>query len=214
MGLPDRRLTFSRQEEGPVEGRSGTAADSAIVRGARISRPDWLIYPECGISKIQLARYCEGIAVGASRTSEGRPLTLVHCSAGVAAPCKQLKHAKQWGPSALRRVKIQEKTKLGEALVADSIKAVVSLAQMGIVEIHTCNSTTDDLEPPQPHHVGSRPGSRSTVEAHRHRGVTENRLHGNATTSGSREMQEAAALDPGEHAGAGVEGGRTHADCR
>ena len=78
----------------------------------------------------------------------GRPLTLVHCPAGLAAPCIYLKHAKAWGPSALRRVKIQEKTKVGEYLVADSIEAVVSLAQMGIVEIHTWNSTMEDIERP------------------------------------------------------------------
>jgi bifunctional non-homologous end joining protein LigD len=45
-------------------------------------------------------------------------------------------------------VKIQEKTKVGEYLVADSVEAFVSLAQMGIVEIHTWNSTTDDIEDP------------------------------------------------------------------
>ena len=54
-------------------------------------------------------------------------LTLVHCPAGIVAPCNFLKHAKAWGPSALRRLRIQEKTKVGEYLVADSIEAVVSL---------------------------------------------------------------------------------------
>jgi hypothetical protein len=53
-----------------------------------------------------------------------------------------------WGPSVLRRVRIQEETKFGEYLVADSIEAVVSLAQIGIVEIHTWNSTADDIEHP------------------------------------------------------------------
>jgi DNA primase len=51
-------------------------------------------------------------------------------------------------PSALRRVRIQETTKVGEYLVADSIEAVVSLAPMGIVEIHTWNSTADEIERP------------------------------------------------------------------
>jgi len=41
-----------------------------------------------------------------------------------------------------------EKTKVGEYLVADSIEAVVSLAQMGIVEIHTWNSTATDVDRP------------------------------------------------------------------
>jgi bifunctional non-homologous end joining protein LigD len=72
----------------------------------------------------------------------------VHCPAGIAADCNYLKHAKQWGPTALRRVRIQEKTKVGEYLVADTIEAVVALAQMGIVEIHTWNSIIDTVESP------------------------------------------------------------------
>jgi bifunctional non-homologous end joining protein LigD len=73
---------------------------------------------------------------------------LVHCPDGLAAPCIYLRHGKAWGPRALRRVKIQEKTKVGEYLVADSVEGVVSLAQMGIVEIHTWNSTAEDIEHP------------------------------------------------------------------
>ena len=121
---------------------------ASTVLGIRISHPERLIYPDLGISKIQLARYYEAIADWIVPHVAGRPLTLVHCPAGLAAPCIYLKHAKAWGPSALRRVKIQEKTKIGEYLVADSIEAVVSLAQMGIVEIHTWNSTIEAIERP------------------------------------------------------------------
>jgi bifunctional non-homologous end joining protein LigD len=123
-------------------------ADASTVAGVRISHPDRLIYPDLGISKIQLARYYEEIGKWIVPHVAGRPLTLVHCPAGLAAPCIYMKHAKAWGPGALRRVKIQEKTKVGEYLVADSIEAVVSLAQMGIVEIHTWNSTVKDIERP------------------------------------------------------------------
>jgi bifunctional non-homologous end joining protein LigD len=121
---------------------------SAVVAGIRISHPDRLIYPDLGISKLQLARYYERIGDWIVPHLAGRPLTLVHCPAGLASACHYMKHAKAWGPGALRRVQIQEKTKVGEYLVADSIEAVVSLAQMGIVEIHTWNSTDDDLERP------------------------------------------------------------------
>jgi bifunctional non-homologous end joining protein LigD len=107
-----------------------------------------VIYPALGISKLHLARYYEHIAEWIVPHVVGRPLTLVHCPGGIAAPCNFLKHAKAWGPNALRRVHIQEKTKIGQYLVADSIEAVVSLAQMGIVEIHTWNSTIDDIERP------------------------------------------------------------------
>jgi bifunctional non-homologous end joining protein LigD len=129
--------------------RTSTASESSTtVAGVRISHPDRLIYPDLRISKIQLAQYYERIARWIVPHVVGRPLTLVHCPAGIAAPCNFLKHAKAWGPSALRRVRIQEKSKVGEYLVADSIEAVVSLAQMGIVEIHTWNSTADDIDRP------------------------------------------------------------------
>jgi bifunctional non-homologous end joining protein LigD len=121
---------------------------TATVVGIHISHPDRLIYPDLGISKLQLARYYEGIAEWIVPHLKDRPLTLVHCPAGIAAPCIYLKHAKPWGPSALRRVKIQEKTKVGEYLVADTIAAVVTLAQMGIVEIHTWNCSAADVERP------------------------------------------------------------------
>jgi len=119
-----------------------------VVSGVRLSHPDRLIYPELDYSKADLAQYYEEIGKWILPHIKGRPLTLVHCPSGVAGPCMYLRHAKAWGPSALRRVRIQEKTKIGEYLVADSITAVVALAQMGIVEIHTWNSTIDDVERP------------------------------------------------------------------
>jgi bifunctional non-homologous end joining protein LigD len=112
------------------------------VAGVSISHPARLIYPELGITKLALAQYFAAIGDWILPHVRGRPLTLVHCPAGVAAPCNYLKHAKQWGPQALRRITIQEKTKVGEYLVADTTQAVVALSQMGIVEIHTWNATS------------------------------------------------------------------------
>jgi bifunctional non-homologous end joining protein LigD len=140
-----RKQTARRQRR---SAEATTATSRPTVVGIPISHPDRLIYPELGISKIDLARYYEAIGDWIVPHVTGRPLTLVHCPEGIAEPCLYLKHAKQWGPSALRRVRIQEKTKVGEYLVADSLAAVVALAQMGIVEIHTWNSATDHLEQP------------------------------------------------------------------
>ena len=123
-------------------------AELPVVAGIRLSHPDRLIYPDLRLSKLELARYYERIGEWILPHVRGRPLTLVHCPAGVAGPCQFLRHAKAWGPNALRRVTIREKTKIGEYLIADTVAAVVALAQMGIVEIHTWNSTADDLERP------------------------------------------------------------------
>jgi bifunctional non-homologous end joining protein LigD len=131
-------------------GKPGPSASDSIatVLGIPITHPDRLIYPDLGISKIQLAQYYAQVSDWMLPHVARRPLTLVHCPKGLAAPCLYLKHAKAWGPRALRRVRIQEKTKVGEYLVADSAEAIVSLAQMGIVEIHTWNSWSDSIERP------------------------------------------------------------------
>ena len=150
---------------------------SPSVLGVRISHPDRLIYSDLGIAKIQIARYYERIGDWIVPHVAGRPLTLVHCPAGIAAPCHYLKHAKAWGPSALRRVRIQEKTKVGEYLVADSTEALVWLAQMGIVEIHTWNSTADDIERPNRLVWDLDPGPEVRVEAgHKAAGVVRDVL--------------------------------------
>lgn len=132
------------------------------VAGVRISHPSRLIYPAQRISKLDLARYFDQIADWIVPHLIGRPLTLVHCPDGIAAPCNYLRHAKAWGPNALRRVRIREKTKTGEYLIADNVEGVVSLAQMGIVEIHTWNSTDDDIERPNRIVFDLDPGPRVT----------------------------------------------------
>jgi bifunctional non-homologous end joining protein LigD len=128
--------------------RRGEGTVRPVVAGIGLSHADRLIYPELRISKLDLAKYYESIAQWILPHLRGRPLTLVHLPDGVGGACRYLRHAKAWGPTPLRRVNIQEKTKVGEYLVAESISAVVALAQMGIVEIHTWNSTLEDLERP------------------------------------------------------------------
>jgi bifunctional non-homologous end joining protein LigD len=52
------------------------------------------------------------------------------------------------GPNVLKRVAIKEKTKVGEYLAVVNLEGIIALAQMGIIEVHTWNSTIDDVERP------------------------------------------------------------------
>ncbi|WP_437601389.1 non-homologous end-joining DNA ligase [Sorangium sp. So ce590] len=129
-------------------GGRGEESEGASVAGVRLSHPDRVLYPAQGITKRELALYYESVADRMVPLVKDRPLTLVRCPEGAVSGCVFVKHARVRGTSALRRVTIQEKTKAGEYLVADSAEALVSLAQMGILEIHTWNSTTSRLETP------------------------------------------------------------------
>jgi bifunctional non-homologous end joining protein LigD len=106
------------------------------------------MYPEAGLTKVDVARFYERIADWILPHLRGRPLTLVRCPEGLRGECFFMKHSKVWAPPALRRVSIQEKTKVGDYLIADTIDAVVSLVQMDVLEIHTWNSRIDNVERP------------------------------------------------------------------
>jgi bifunctional non-homologous end joining protein LigD len=132
----------------------------ATIAGVRISHPDRIVYPDIVVTKLDVAKYFESIGEWIVPHVEGRPLTLVLCSNGMSGPCAFLKHSKVWGPSVIRRVRIQEKTKIGEYMVADSVAAVVALIQMGVLEIHTWNSTIDKVEKPNRIVIDLDPGEK------------------------------------------------------
>ncbi|HYD40220.1 MAG TPA: DNA ligase D [Anaeromyxobacter sp.] len=137
------------RDAGPARAaREQSAPGAPTVAGVAISHHDRVVFPDLGLTKLDLARYYETVAGAMVPHLAGRPLTLVHCPEGLAGACRYMKHSKQWAPAAVRRVRIQEKTKRGEYLVADDVVALVSLAQMGVVELHTWNSTVERLEEP------------------------------------------------------------------
>jgi bifunctional non-homologous end joining protein LigD len=119
-----------------------------VIAGVAISHANRVVFPDLGLTKLDIARFYETIAQWIVPHVRGRPLTLVHCPKGLSGSCTYMKHSKLWGPSVLRRVRIPEKTKIGEYLVADTLAGVVGLVQMGVLEIHTWNSTADNVERP------------------------------------------------------------------
>jgi bifunctional non-homologous end joining protein LigD len=113
-----------------------------------------------------------------------------------------LRHAKAWGPLPLRRVQIEELHKLGEYLVADDRAGVVSLAQMGVVEIHTWNARAAapylhdrivvDLDP-----GGEVPWPRVVAGAHEARAAFEARwLRAWVKTTGGKGLHVVAPVEP------------------
>ena len=150
----------ARAPAAPPRGRAGAARASTEVAGVRITHPDRVVYPGTTITKLALARFYERIAGWMVPHLRGRPLTLVRCPDGIGGPCFYMKHSKVWAPEGVRRVKIQEKTKVGEYLVVDSPSALVALVQMNIVEIHTWNTCVDHVELPDRIVIDIDPGAR------------------------------------------------------
>jgi bifunctional non-homologous end joining protein LigD len=77
-----------------------------------------------------------------------RPVALVRCPDGIGGQCFYQKHPGSWAPSSLRRVRIREKAKSDDYLVIEDVAGLLSLIQMGVLEIHTWNAQASQLETP------------------------------------------------------------------
>jgi bifunctional non-homologous end joining protein LigD len=128
---------------------TATRGDETItIEGVRITHADRVIYPEQEITKGDLAAFYVSIADWILPHLLDRPTTLVRCPEGLGGECFYQKHTGQWAPPSLRRVKIQEKRKVGEYLVVDDLPGLLGLVQIGVLEIHTWNSSVEHLERP------------------------------------------------------------------
>jgi bifunctional non-homologous end joining protein LigD len=141
---PDKERTARAPRSTPSAKRTA----EATVAGVRLTHADRVLYPSHGTTKLDLARFYESIAKWILPHLEDRPTTLVRCPEGAHKTCFYQKHVGYWAPESLRRVKIQEKRKVGEYLVVDSLASLIGLVQIGILEIHTWNSVVKRLEQP------------------------------------------------------------------
>lgn len=122
--------------------------DTVRVAGVRLTHPDRVMYPEQGVTKADVARYYERVADRILPHLTDRPLSLVRCPSGRQKECFYQKHLGDTRPEAVRTVLIQEKSAKRPYSVVDDLEGLVSLVQIGVLEIHPWGSRTDRLERP------------------------------------------------------------------
>jgi len=174
-----------------------------VVAGVRLTHPDRVLYPAQNTTKRDLALFYESIAEWILPHLKDRPTALVRCPEGVAKECFYQKHVGTWAPESLRRVKIREKTKVGEYLIVDSLPALIGLVQLGILEIHTWNSVVAHLERPDRIVFDLDPGPgvpwKRVIEGARliRERLLELHLESFLKTTGGKGLHVVAPLSPG-----------------
>ncbi|HEY1288307.1 MAG TPA: DNA ligase D [Burkholderiales bacterium] len=147
MGLREDLPAKNVHEEKAVPIRK-TDGGSNTVLGLKISHPERVIWPELGVSKIELARYIEEVGDWLLPHVKNRPLSLVRCPDGVAGECFYQRHlAMAASPGSLQTVK-RERSSKGAYIYAASLDAVVSAVQNGAVELHTWGATLPHIKRP------------------------------------------------------------------
>ncbi len=119
------------------------------VAGVRLSHPDRVLYPEQGVTKLDLARYYQAVEEWILPHVAKRPLTLVRCPEGRKKACFYQKHFRDGMPSSIRSVPIHEEGGTPEPyLYVDDLAGLVGLVQFGVLELHGWGALIDDVERP------------------------------------------------------------------
>ncbi|HEX2091016.1 MAG TPA: non-homologous end-joining DNA ligase [Longimicrobiaceae bacterium] len=118
------------------------------IAGVKVTHPDRVLYPEQGITKRELAEYYVAVEALLLPHLRGRPLTLVRCPSGQETQCFYQRRAAKGTPQALGRVRVPVEGEEETYLVANTLRAVVSLVQMGVLEMHVWGARRDRLDRP------------------------------------------------------------------
>lgn len=141
LGIREDKPAMQVSAEGAPEG----APERADVAGVRISSPERAVWPEEGITKLDLARYLEAAGPAMLEDLAQRPLAFVRHPDGIAGKGFFQKHKGEGWPEAIRTFCDDE----GEdrIFIAD-VEGIVAAAQMGVVEFHIGGMRRDRLDRP------------------------------------------------------------------
>ena len=116
----------------------------------RLTHPDKVLDSGSGITKQGLADYYDAVAPHMLPHIGGRPLSLVRCMNGTSKPCFFQKHVNETLPPDIESVDIVDKksVKPEPYITLSTSQALVELAQLSVLEIHSWGSKNDSLEKP------------------------------------------------------------------
>ncbi|HEY9419970.1 MAG TPA: DNA ligase D [Thermoanaerobaculia bacterium] len=133
-----------KPEEAPLPSKGKKR--EAEIAGVRFSNVDKVLYPEQGVTKGELAAYYVRVADWILPHLKDRPLTLVRCPEGRAKQCFYQKHISEHVPPSVHRVEITGDPEPYGAV--GDLEGLLSLVQMGVLELHIWGSHVDRIEQP------------------------------------------------------------------
>jgi bifunctional non-homologous end joining protein LigD len=128
--------------------KSASAAVKASSLKIRLTNPDRVYYPEDGITKRELVAYYVSAAERIMPYLEDRLVSIVRCPDGREGQCFYQRHAMRGMSGAIHTVPIDEKDKTRDYLYVSDLEGLVSLVQIGALEIHGWGSRVGDVERP------------------------------------------------------------------
>ncbi len=134
------------QPASPAGQRGASAAHR--VGSVKVSHPERVIDAESGLTKLDLVRYYESVAPWMLPHLKGRPVTLVRGPSGVGGELFFQKYAETSAFPGLRELDPKLWPGHPPLLEVPDAAALISAAQLNVIEFHTWNSLAKNIDKP------------------------------------------------------------------
>ena len=141
-GLRDEKPVAVRDKPAPVKPKPATAAKHLV----KVTHADRVMDPSTGLTKLDLVRYYAEVAAWALPHLKGRPAYIRRAPLGIHHPMVFQQH-----PEGLRGLRGTDRALWPghePAIAFDTAEDLVAAAQLGMVELHTWNSTAKAIQMP------------------------------------------------------------------
>jgi bifunctional non-homologous end joining protein LigD len=122
--------------------------DVQKVAGVTLTNPERIMFPDQGLTKLDLAHYYEAIADWVLPWFANRPLSLVRCPAGRHKECFYQKHPGASLATSVPRIPIPASSGSRDYVYVRRVEDIIALVQTGVLEFHPWGSQIDDIEHP------------------------------------------------------------------
>jgi bifunctional non-homologous end joining protein LigD len=195
---PARSIGFEAAKDPEAESDPPSAKAAVSIK---VSHGERIIDPSTKLTKLDLVRYYESVAPWILPHLKGRPCSLVRGPTGVNGPLFFQKHAES-GFGGIRQLDASLWPEHAPLLEVDSINALLGTAQMNVIEFHTWNSRSKQIDLPDRMIFDLDPGE-GTPWAHVQEGATllrallqELELQAWLKTSGGKGLHVVVPLAP------------------
>ncbi len=113
----------------------------------KLTHPEKMLYPECGVTKQKLFDYYAAVAKWMMPHVGKRPINMRRCPGGWKRGFFQ-QHVQGKVPKGLRQIDVQDASGDSNRVLIDDADGLLSLVQMNVLEIHTWGAHADDVDKP------------------------------------------------------------------
>jgi bifunctional non-homologous end joining protein LigD len=119
-----------------------------VFKGTTLTNPDKVLYPDVGLTKLDLARYYETVAPVMLPYVVNRPISIVRCPEGTEKECFFQRHGMEGMSKAIKEIQIPGGESKRKYLYIEDEAGLFGLVQLGVVEIHDWGVSLDHLTEP------------------------------------------------------------------